>query len=287
MAAAAQVSQIITSATDRGSALGGLVRLAFHDAGTFDGQSGGADGCVDLTSPQNNGLQAVMSSLDPVVKAANGLLSRADVWALAAGVAIQMAGGPSLSFKAGRVDASSCSGQDNLPDAQLGVSMIQSIFVTRLNFTEKETTALIGAHVLGRVVSTNSGYSGKWVPRNDVFSNRYFVDLLSVRWNQHNLPAFQGLARTQWDGPRGTMMLNSDVSLAFDMTGCTSAGGAGAGGKLCTRATHSFSAAVTDFAASNADFSAAFVTAFAKLTALGSPKLVCVMADCSTPSSSR
>lgn len=264
------------------------MRLAFHDAGTFNGVSGGADGCVDLTNSQNNGLKSVVDSLAPVVLSAKGQLSQADVWALAAGVAIQAAGGPSLQFRAGRVDASSCTGQNNLPDAQLGVSMMQSIFVTRLNFTERETTALQGAHVLGSALSSNSGYSGKWVPNNAVFDNRYFVDLVGIPWRQQSLPAFDGAARTQWNGRQGTMMLNSDVSLAFDTSsGCTTVGGTAGGRNACPRSTNAFSTAVSDFAASNANFNGAFVTAFSKLTALGNPKLACVMADCSTPTSAR
>lgn len=288
LAAAQQVSQLISSSLDLGGTLGGLVRLAFHDAATFNGVSGGADGCVDLTNPQNKGLAPVVASLAPVVLGAKGLLSQADVWALAAGVAIQTAGGPSLSFRAGRVDVASCTGQNNLPDAQLGVAMMESTFVTRLNFTEREATSLIGAHVLGKAVTVNSGYNGKWVPNNAIFSNRFFVDLLGVRWQERSLPAFNGEARTQWNGPRGTLMLNSDVSLAFDTSsGCTSVGGNARGQGSCPRSSNAFSTAVTDFASSNANFNAAFVTAFSKLTALGNSKLSCVMADCSTPTTAR
>ena len=53
---------------EKGDIAGGIVRLAFHDAGTFsvaDG-TGGADGCLDLSDADNGGLQAVVDQLEPV-----------------------------------------------------------------------------------------------------------------------------------------------------------------------------------------------------------------------------
>jgi len=284
VAAAQQVAQIVNSAANRGSALGGLVRLAFHDAGTFNGIVGGADGCVDFTSPDNNGLQTVVSSLTPVVQAAAGLLSRADIWVLAANVAIQMAGGPSLVFEAGRVDSSSCAGLGNaLPSAEGSVAEIQRVFVSGLNFTERETTALLGAHVLGRTTTANSGYNGQWVTQNSAFNNQYFLDMLNVPWAKIANPLFLGQSRTQWNRGNGNMMLNTDATLAFDITtGCTRFGGGG-GGNSCPRSTTGYSSAVTEFAGSNAAFVAAFAPAFRKMNALCSCALSCVMPDCSTP----
>jgi len=285
VAAAQQVAQIVDAAANRGSALGGLVRLAFHDAGTFNGVVGGVDGCLDFTSPDNNGLQSVVASLTPVVQAAAGLLSRADVWVLAANVAIQMAGGPTLRFEAGRADRSNCTGLGNaLPGAEDGLAEIQRVFAGALNFTERETTALLGAHVLGRTTTVNSGYNGQWVTPNSVFNNQYFLDMLNVPWAKRANPLFLNQPRTQWNRGNGNMMLNTDASLAFDITtGCTRFGGGGGGGNGCLRATGSYSAAVTEFAASNAEFVAAFAPAFQKMTALGSSSLSCVMSDCSTP----
>jgi len=285
VAAARQVAQIVNSAANRGSALGGFVRLSFHDAGTFNGLVGGADGCVDFTSADNNGLQTVVASLTPVVQGASGLLSRADVWVLAANVAIQMAGGPSLVFEAGRVDSSSCAGLGNaLPSAEGSLAEIQRVFATGLDFTERETTALLGAHLLGRTTTANSGYNGQWVTQNSVFDNRYFVDMLNVGWTKTTNPLFLNQPRTQWNRGNGNMMLNTDASLAFDVTtGCTRFGGGGGGGNPCRRATTSYSSAVTEFAGNNAAFVAAFAPAFRKMTALGSRTLSCVMPDCSTP----
>eukprot|EP00931_Biecheleriopsis_adriatica_P115466 TRINITY_DN91251_c0_g1_i1.p1 TRINITY_DN91251_c0_g1~~TRINITY_DN91251_c0_g1_i1.p1 ORF type:complete len:711 (-),score=119.42 TRINITY_DN91251_c0_g1_i1:231-2264(-) len=291
--AALQVHQLIEASGSQADAIGGIVRLAFHDAGSFDGNSGGADGCIDLLASGNRGLGPVIDSLAPVVDSAAGLLSRADVWALAANVAIELADGPQLDFQAGRADSASCQDDGHgkrHPDAELGHAHIRKQFVDTLGFTERETAALIGAHVLGRAETSNSGYNGAWVPRNDRFTNDFFRDLLRRPWDKQMLPDFEGLGRTQWDGPRDTMMLNTDIELAFDTSsGCTRAGGRPQQNS-CPRATHGFSAAVTEFGQGNLRsgqqaFHAAFAPAFKKLMALGSREdsLSCALADCSTP----
>jgi len=278
---------VLSTAPDRASVLGGIVRLAFHDAGSFDSgtNTGGADGCVDMSASENNGLEPIINALQPAVLAVQGRLSRADVWALAAGMAIEFAGGPDLEFHTGRVDSSSCSGHGSrMPDAELGRAHIIDIFVTRLGFTERESATLMGAHVLGQATQGISGYNGPWVRNNDRFSNDYFRDLVDRRWNRNRQPNFGGMSRTQWDGPRNTMMLNTDIEIAFDTSGgCTRAGGRGRGG--CPRASGNLSAAVTEFSQRRGQtaFFQAFPPAFKKLMSLGTSVLDCPFSDCSTP----
>jgi len=289
VSAATAISNIFANSDNTADALGGVVRLAFHDAGTFDSatNTGGADGCVDLTSPENSGLQEIVDTLQPIADSVQGTLSRADVWALAAGMSIEFAGGPSVDFQTGRLDATSCEGHGaRLPDAELGRSHIIDIFISKLEFTERETAALMGAHVLGRAVRSVSGYNGNWVPNNDRFNNDYFQDLLARPWNRNSQQPFNGQARTQWNGPRTTMMLNTDIELAFDTSnGCTRAGGRPRRGQ-CPRATGMLSDAVTEFSrrgTGQAAFFQAFPPAFSKLMALGSAGLTCAFSDCATP----
>jgi catalase (peroxidase I) len=282
--AVAQIIAIIDSASNRGDALGGIVRLAFHDAGSWDGSSGGADGCVDLVAAENAGLEAVVAQLAPVVSSVNGAFSRADVWALAGNVAVEVSGGPAMEFEIGRTDAENCQGHGSrLPNAELDQAHVRDVFLTRYGLTERETAALMGAHVLGRAESSLSGYNGAWVPRNDRFSNDWFGDLLARPWRKRSFLSGDSTL-TQWDGPGGTMMLNTDVEMAFD-TGsptCDRAGGP-IGRGSCPRATHAFSSAVTEFAAGLDAWHTAFAPAFKKLTSLGAGSLVCALADCSTP----
>merc|ERR1712039_1169210 len=131
-----------------------------------------------------------------------------------------------------------------------GHSHIIDVFITKLKFTERETAALMGAHVLGRATRRISGYDGNWVPNNDRFTNDYFRDLLDRPWNRMAQPRVDGEARTQWNGPRNTMMLNTDIEMAFDTSdGCTRAGGRGGRGRSCPRAAGPLSNSVTEFAA--------------------------------------
>ena len=64
------------------------MRLGFHDC-----VGGGCDGCVDLSSPDNAGLDLPINALpspscNKTMKAQNwGSVGRADIWALAAHVA--------------------------------------------------------------------------------------------------------------------------------------------------------------------------------------------------------
>ena len=288
---------------DRGDLMGLLVRLEFHDSATFDGVSGGADGCVDLAADDNLGLQEAVDLLAPVVLSTGALLSRADVWALAANIMIEAAGGPSLEYRVGRADSTNCTGHGSRHVSAESRCAVEtaSVFVHRLGFTAAETVALIGAHVLGAARRANSGYEGKWVTNNRRFSNRYFRDLLDEPWGirrSHN-PRFGERTRWQLLGGDGVdldteIMLQTDVDLAFDTTGahapigfqsCNRVGGnPSPQGLSCPRARHAFSTHVDTFARSEAAFFATFATAWARLTAMNAPNLTCALPGCRTPS---
>jgi len=279
-AAQAVLALIQNNRRTQADLMGLFVRLAFHDAG---GLTGGANGCVDLTHSSNLGLQQAVDLLAPIVTAATGVLSQADVWVLASNVAIQAAGGPSLELRKGRIDVASCVGAGAAhPDAEQGHAHITQVFVNRLGFSTREIAALMGAHVLGRAVREISGYNGRWVTQNDRFTNSFYTDLIDRPWSRQQQQNFQGQARVQWNGRGDTMMLNTDIEMAFDTSGgCNRAGG---GRGDCPRATHGFSTAATEFSESQSTFFTAFTLAYAKLTSLGSSGLVCAMPDCSTPS---
>lgn len=279
---------------DRANMMGLLVRLAFHDGASFDGITGGSDGCVDLASSENAGLAEGIELLAPIVSEVSPALSRADVWALAGNVMIQSAGGPKLRFLKGRVSNDTCDGQGSRhANAELDHTHIRSVFVDQLDFTERETVALIGAHVLGRAESSISGYSGAWVKDNDHFTNKYFKDLIDKRWVRLNPTQVAGSTRTTWQLTNGGMdfgdeiMLNTDIELAFSTTRfCGSAGGeACSEGDFfcCQRASHGFSAHVDDFARDQDVWFQVFAEAWIKMTSVGCGSLECALDDCSTP----
>merc|ERR1712238_597439 len=72
---------------DDDTLIGAILRLVFHDC------VGGCDGCVDLTNPENNGLQIPITALQPIVDEfeVQGVLSRTDIWMLSSLVATELA----------------------------------------------------------------------------------------------------------------------------------------------------------------------------------------------------
>ncbi|CAK9085659.1 Probable L-ascorbate peroxidase 7 [Durusdinium trenchii] len=165
-----------------------LVRLAWHDAGTYDksktafGERGGANGSIrfspEISMGANNGLDKGVKYLEPF-KADYPLVSYADLYQMAAAVSIEHAGGPKIDMKYGRKDASGpddCPGRqsrgtaDNagLPDAEPGpdgafgcgakdaATHLRNIFY-RMGFDDKGIVALSGAHTIGRAFKERSG----------------------------------------------------------------------------------------------------------------------------------
>ena len=134
----------------RTNVVGSWVRLAFHDAATFDRANpiaGRANGCVDLSNVANAGLNRVIDAIEPTCAAA-ATVSRADCWQLTANVAIEAAGGPSIPFRVGRVDVAVCAGAASLaanhPDAERTDEHTTDVFVTRMGFTQQEVR--LGPH---------------------------------------------------------------------------------------------------------------------------------------------
>ena len=159
--------------------------MPFHDASTFRPNNnnndtslpvGGADGCIDLESPENKGLQEAIDILEPILQKVNsnndegGVMSRADLWALAGNIMIEEAGGPSLEYKVGRVDTSDCKGQGtrHVSSESKGSKEVERVFVDELGFTHREVVALIGAHVLGKATKEHSGYEGRFICAYDM-----------------------------------------------------------------------------------------------------------------------
>ena len=167
--AALSVVNYINSNSNLADALGGLIRLGFHDAA---GQNG-ANGCLAAIT-EHNGLPAVVASLEAIRPSG---MSKADLWALAAIVAVKQAGGPSMTFWSGRTDCTSavcCDDTGLLPGADPASDVWQNVFDNlgaRLGFSAQEITALMGAHSVGLAFEANSGFNGPRIPQNTVLLN--------------------------------------------------------------------------------------------------------------------
>jgi L-ascorbate peroxidase len=165
-----------------------FVRLAWHDSGTYDDSikdawpaAGGAIGSIrfapEINHGANAGLAGAAELLEPVKKAFPDV-SYADIYQLASARAIELAGGPKIDMKYGRVDATGpemCSPEGNLPDAEPGADgnygcdtgtkstvdstpngHLRKVFY-RMGLNDEEIVALSGAHTFGRAYKDRSG----------------------------------------------------------------------------------------------------------------------------------
>ncbi|KAI1429732.1 peroxiredoxin [Xylaria sp. FL1777] len=256
---------------DDGSAGPVLVRLAWHSAGTYDAASGtgGSNGAgmryeAEGGDPANAGLQHARTFLEPV-KSAHPWITYADLWTLAATVAIEAMGGPQIPWKGGRTDFDATEAHQaripprgRLPDGAQGADHLRAVF-GRMGFDDREIVALSGGHSLGRCHVDRSGFEGKWVNNPTRFSNQYFRVLLANEkaWKPKTLA--NGVAQFVYveeavaddDGEEaveGLMMLPTDMSLLSDPA---------------------FRAWVETYAADKDRFFVDFAAVFAKLLELG------------------
>jgi cytochrome c peroxidase len=210
---------------DDGSAGPVLVRLAWHSAGTFDAKTrtGGSNGAgmryeAEGGDPANAGLQHARTFLEPI-KAQFPWITYADLWTLAAVVAIQEMDGPRIEWKGGRtdfVDESRLPPRGRLPDGAKGADHLRFIFY-RMGFNDQEIVALSGAHNLGRCHSDRSGFSGKWVNNPTRFSNTYFKLLRMHEWKKTKLESgIEQYVYVDEDLDEELMMLPTDIALLED-----------------------------------------------------------------------
>jgi L-ascorbate peroxidase len=153
------------------------LRLAFHDAGTFDEKtrSGGAHGTVRLLEEvrraENTGWGQVCLELLSDAKERFSSLSWADLVAVGGAAAVQRCGGPAIEVGLGRIDGDVPAPSHRLPGGYEGAALLKAIFAKK-GLGPRELVALSGAHTLGhaqrRPVTADPF----------VFSNSYFVELL-------------------------------------------------------------------------------------------------------------
>ncbi len=207
---------------DDGSAGPVLVRLGWHASGTYDKASGtgGSNGAtmrypLEAEDGANNGLEHARAFLEPIKKQFPWI-TYADLWTLAAVVAVKELGGPDVKWTPGRidyVDDKDVPPNGRLPDGEKKEDHVRDIFY-RMGFNDQEIVALLGAHNLGRCHRDRSGYDGKWVPRPTVFSNTFYKLLLAPEDFQTKI--LDDEHSQLWNDDLETMMLPADFSLQED-----------------------------------------------------------------------
>ncbi|CAH8329487.1 unnamed protein product [Eruca vesicaria subsp. sativa] len=159
-----------------------MLRLAWHDAGTYDAQSktGGPNGSIrneeEYTHGANSGLKIALELCEGV-KAKHPKITYADLYQLAGVVAVEVTGGPDISFQPGRKDSNVCPREGRLPDAKKDFKHLKEVFY-RMGLSDKDIVALSGGHTLGRAHPERSGFDGPWTQEPLKFDNSYFVELL-------------------------------------------------------------------------------------------------------------
>jgi L-ascorbate peroxidase len=154
------------------------LRLAFHDAGTFDARTrtGGAHGTVhlpeELQRGDNTGWGHACMELLAEARASYPALSWADLIAVGGAAAVQKCGGPVIQIGLGRSDAAVPAPPHRLPGGYEGAVLLKALFA-RMGLGARELVALSGAHTLGHT------QRHPFTPDPWVFSNAYFVQLLA------------------------------------------------------------------------------------------------------------
>ncbi|TVU51180.1 hypothetical protein EJB05_02589 [Eragrostis curvula] len=148
-----------------------LVRLGWHDSGTYDKnitewpKCGGANGSlrfeIELKHAANAGLVNALKLVQPI-KDKYSSVTYADLFQLASATAIEEAGGPKIPMLYGRVDVAApeqCPPEGRLPAAgpPSPAEHLREVFY-RMGLNDKEIVALSGAHTLGRARPERSGW---------------------------------------------------------------------------------------------------------------------------------
>ncbi|CAI8588574.1 unnamed protein product [Vicia faba] len=130
-----------------------MLRLAWHDAGTYDAitRTGGPNGSIrnqqELNHSANKGLKIAVELCEEV-KAKHPKISYADLYQLAGLVAVEVTGGPAIHFVPGRKDSLESPEEGRLPDAKQGASHLRQVFY-RMVMNDRDIVALSGGHTLG------------------------------------------------------------------------------------------------------------------------------------------
>mmetsp|Transcript_96138 Transcript_96138/g.296482 ORF Transcript_96138/g.296482 Transcript_96138/m.296482 type:complete len:307 (-) Transcript_96138:202-1122(-) len=175
-----------------------LIRLAWHDSGTYDQanagkpwpEAGGAIGSIrtdhEINAGPNAGLRKAYTAYLQPIKDQVPEVSWADLIQLASATAIEMMGGPKIPMKYGRLDGipeNPAPPPFGLPDAKppFGgpapedpAAHLRYVFY-KYGMDDKDIVALSGAHTIGRAFKDRSGtvnegylngtaYTGKGCP---------------------------------------------------------------------------------------------------------------------------
>jgi hypothetical protein len=276
---------------------GSALRLVFHDAAEMSSDAAdklGADGCLSQ-SPDNFGLVESTSIAATVIestwqKYCGQGISRADFWVLFAKLCAERSaalGGVTVTvpFYYGRIDnKGTCNPPSSRqPDALAASFSKTTSFFTKMSLSSDDVVTLLGAHSVGHMSLSNSGFGddrafdtnlegNSWDQTPHILDNQYYVQLVNKPWDIQPATALhkQDYAdRGSQNNGNAHIMLNSDMSIAFPLAGANGLlPRCGGNQNTCARE-QSSRALVDSFVASNAVFVSKFAAALAKMSNAG------------------
>jgi hypothetical protein len=235
----AEVSKLIED-SDR-ELIPKFLRLGFHDC------VGGCDGCVDMTYPDNKGLQEPIDAIYPLVTKFKDRYSRADIWTMATLVSADLAvvdGRPhGYHFLMRYIGRTDCKGADAkgaggpdivMPTNDLTTHELLAFFKDEFDMDMDETVTIMGAHAVAVARRENVGFGNVdkedgWVYNAHEYelNNRYYDMLIGddMTWEMELVHNENGVpSRYQWYQEKGgederPIMTNTDMALARDLAG--------------------------------------------------------------------
>ncbi|GAQ79820.1 L-ascorbate peroxidase [Klebsormidium nitens] len=135
---------------------GNLLRLAFHDSGTFNGRlgTGGANGSIAFETSQsaNGGLLFGVNLMKRIKKKIDAQspvpIGFADLVALAGARSVKVTGGPDIKIPVGRPDVTVADPPGMLPSETLTADGLKKLFADN-GYSVQDLVALSGAHTIG------------------------------------------------------------------------------------------------------------------------------------------
>ncbi|GJM88176.1 hypothetical protein PR202_ga04205 [Eleusine coracana subsp. coracana] len=161
------VKSVMNSAIAKEKRMGAsILRLFFHDCfvqgcdaslllddtSSFQGEK--------MATPNNGsvrGFEVIDAVKSAVEKVCPGVVSCADILAIAARDSVVILGGPNWNVKVGRRDSTTASfsgANNNIPPPSSGLANLTSLFAAQ-GLSQKDMVALSGAHTIGQARCTN------------------------------------------------------------------------------------------------------------------------------------